>query len=92
MKKRKFKFRHFLVLLVIGYVGYVFVSQQFMILRIKGDIEKYKKENKKIEDSNAYLMDQIEFAKTKEYKERMGRERIGLIMPGETVYIIDHKK
>lgn len=89
MKKKRFKLKPIIYGLIVCYVGYIFVSQQFMINRIKGDIDKYNQENKKVEESNAYLKDQIEFAKTNEYKEKVARERIGLIKPGETVYIID---
>lgn len=92
MKKRKLKAKHIFMALVVCYVGYTLVSQQIMISRIKKDINTYGQENKKIEESNAYLKDQIEFAKTKEYKERMARERIGLVLPGEKVYVIDYQK
>jgi cell division protein FtsB len=62
------------------------------INRMRDDISKYDLENKKVEEANQYLNDQIEFAKTDEYKEKMARERIGLIKPGETVYIINEEK
>jgi len=89
MKKRKFRIRHVLLAIIIFYVGYTFINQQIMISRISQDIKKYGEQNKKLEGSNDNFKDQIEYAKTKEYKERMARERIGLIMPGETVYIIN---
>jgi cell division protein FtsB len=88
-KKRKLRVKHFLVGVVLCYIGYILISQQFMMMRIQKDIEKFSQENKKVEEDNAYLRDQIEYASTDEYKERMARERIGLVKPGETVYIID---
>lgn len=91
MKKRKFKFRYVIYGLLMCYVGYVLLNQQLMISRIKNDISKYAQQNQKVQESNAYLKDQIEFAKTEEYKEKVARERIGLIKPGETVYIIDNQ-
>ena len=91
MKKRKFKFRYVIYGLLMCYVGYVLINQQLMISRIKNDISKYTEQNQKVQESNAYLEDQIEFAKTEEYKEKVARERIGLIKPGETVYIIDNQ-
>lgn len=91
MKKRRFKFKHIIYGLLICYLGYVFISQQAAIGRVKSDIDKYAEQNRKVEESNASLKDQIEFAQTDEYKERMARERIGLIMPGEVVYIIDEQ-
>lgn len=88
MKKRKFKLKHLLFLAVLCYVGYTLTSQQLMINRIKGELNKYNEQNKKIEESNKYLKDQIEYAKTNEYKEKVAREKIGLIKPGEIVYVI----
>lgn len=90
MKKRKFRVVSLLIVIISCYVGYTLFQQQVMINRINKDIEMLSKEYKDEEDANAFLKEQIEFAKTKEYKERMARERIGLIMPGETVYIIDY--
>jgi cell division protein FtsB len=89
MKKRKLKLKHVIYALLVCYVGYTFVSQQFMINRMKDNIDKYTQQNDKIVESNKYLKDQIEYAKTQEYKEKVAREKMGLIKPGETVYVID---
>jgi len=89
MKKRRLKFRHVIVMAVIIYVGYTLVSQQIIINRLNKDLERYSAENKKIEDANALLMDQIRYADTDEFLERVARERMGLIKPGETVYVIE---
>lgn len=92
MKKKRFKFKYIFYVMLLCYVGYTLVSQQMTINRMRDDILKYDQQNKKIEDANQYLKDQIEFAKTDEYKEKMAREKIGLIKPGETVYIINKEK
>jgi cell division protein FtsB len=89
MKKKRFNLKYVIYVLAMCYVGYILVSQQVAINRVNYDIDKYKEQNKKIEETNSYLKDQIDFAKTDEYKEKMAREKIGLIKPGETVYIID---
>lgn len=92
MKKRRLRFRHVLIILILVYVGYTVVDQQMMINRLNEDIAKYSMENKKIEDANAILKDQIQYAGTDEFLERAARERMGLVKPGETVYIIDVKE
>jgi cell division protein FtsB len=91
MKKRRFNLKYVIYGLVFCYVGYILVSQQFAINRVNGDVEKYSGQNKKIEESNSYLKDQIQFAQTDEFKEKIAREKIGLIMPGETMYIINEE-
>jgi len=88
MKKRKIKFKAVFIGILVCYLGYIIISQQMAILRIKRDIEKYSAENKRIEEENSYLKDEIEYAGTDEYIEKMARERLGLIKDGETVYVI----
>lgn len=92
MKKRKFKFRHILVAVVICYVGYTFICQELMIYRLKNDIAKLNLENSKIEAANAYINDQLQYAGTEGYVEKMARERMGLIKPGEKVYVVGEKE
>lgn len=92
MKKKRSKLRYIIYGLFLCYIGYIFIDQQIAINRVRGDIAKYNEQNAQIEEANKYLKDQIEFAKTDEYKEKMARERIGLIKPGETVYIINEEK
>lgn len=91
MKKKKFKIKRIIYVLIICYIGYSLVDQQIMINRINNDISKYTEQSKKVQESNESIKDQIEFAKTDEYMERAAREKIGLIRPGETVYVIDEQ-
>ncbi len=90
MKKKK-RFRYILLVLGIFYVAYTFVNQQVIINRKKAEIEEYTAEYKKIEEDNLLIKDQIQFAETDEFKAKAARERIGLILPGETVYIFNEK-
>jgi cell division protein FtsB len=92
MKKRKFRIRHLLFAIVICYFGYVLVNQQLTIMRMKNDINKYSEQNSKLTEENENIKNQIDFAQTDEYKERLARERMGLIKPGETVYVIDEEE
>jgi Septum formation initiator len=89
MKNKKFKLRHVICLIVLCCISYTVVKQQIMISSKRKEIQQYSDEYKEIQNQNSILKDEIEFAKTDEYKERMARERMGLIKPGETVYIFD---
>lgn len=88
MKQKRFKAGRLIFILAVCYVGYTLVSQQITINRIQDQIDDIDRQNKKIEESNKYLNDQIEYAKSDEYKEKIAREKIGLIKPGEIIYII----
>ena len=89
MKKRKIKIKYILFVLIMCYLGYTFAQQQIMINYNNKEIQNLNEQYSKLEEGNSSLKDQIEFAKSNDYKERMARERIGLIKPGETVYIFD---
>jgi cell division protein FtsB len=91
MKKRKFKFRYILFVLVICYLGYTYTQQQAIIDHNNKDLQGLTQQLNKLQDTQSSLKDQIEFAKSNDYKEKMARERMGLIKPGETVYIFDNK-
>ncbi|KPU42776.1 cell division protein FtsL [Oxobacter pfennigii] len=88
MKKRRFKVRFVMILAIICYFGYILFDQQAMMVKYKKEIEQLNAEKMSIEETNANLQDEIDFAQTKEYKERMAREKMGLIMPGEKTYVI----
>lgn len=92
MKKKTFRVRYLIAGFFIFYVGYVLISQQFMISRLNKEITTYNSQLNDIERSNKDLRDKIEFAKTEEYDERMAREKIGLVKPGETIYTLNESE
>lgn len=91
MKKKKLRLRHLVYAVAAGLLIYTLVNQQIMIQNKKKEISNYTKQYNELQGKNDILKDKIEFAKTNEYKERMARERIGLILPGETVYMFDNE-
>lgn len=72
---------------IIGYVVYIFAQQQ-------RDINKYAMEAKYYEDliveangENELLTKEKENINSDEYIEKIAREKLGYIMPNETIYI-----
>ncbi len=72
---------------IIGYVVYIFAQQQ-------SDINKYAMETKYYEnliieanEENALLTKEKENINSDEYIEKIAREKLGYIMPNETIYI-----
>jgi len=86
-RKKRFKIRHLLGILLAVYIVYVLVAQQIAInqahvkeIDIKNDIEKLIEENQQIEAD-------LEKARDDQYLEKLARERLGLIKPGEIMFI-----
>lgn len=90
MKKKRFRIRHLLYAVAAGLIIYTLINQQIIISTKQKQISSYNKQYNQLQDENKGLKDEIDFSKTNDYKERMARERIGLILPGETVYIFDN--
>lgn len=85
-KNNKIVIKIFLFL-IIGYVLYVFAQQQ-------SDINKYAMEAKYYENlieeenqKNIQLTKEKENINSDEYIEKIAREKLGYIMPNETIFI-----
>lgn len=90
MKKKRFKIRYLLYAVIAGLIIYTLINQQIIIFSKQGQISSYNKQYNQLQSENNSLKDEINYSKTNDYKERMARERIGLILPGETVYVFDN--
>ena len=70
------------VLLVVS-----FAIRQTEVVRIRRRIEEAQDEINHLRISNSALEQQIETMRTEEYIEKVAREKLGLVMPGEVQYI-----
>lgn len=87
MRKRKLKLKNLFMIIFIIYAAITIVNQQFAISELKeaeqaaiSKIEAVKKDNDK-------LVEMIDNATSVEYIEKMVREQLGMVKPGEKVYI-----
>lgn len=87
MKSTKFNFKRLFITAFVLYAGITLINQQVTIGKLI-NVKKEKMqtvENIKLE--NAKLSKEIENANTDAYKEKMAREQLGLVKPGEVIYI-----
>jgi cell division protein FtsL len=70
------------VLLVVS-----FAIRQTEVVRIRRRIEEAQDEINHLRISNSALEQQIDTMRTEEYIEKVAREKLGLVMPGEVQYI-----
>lgn len=84
---KKIKVRNILLLAVISYVVFIFVSQTLTMNKIKQDISEKQIELQKVKDQSQKLQDEIKLSKSDEYIEKLAREKLHLIKEGETPVI-----
>ncbi|MBA5851981.1 septum formation initiator family protein [Clostridium sp. cel8] len=87
MKGIKIKPKNVIVLLLVLYVGYIFVSQQITMWNIKKEINNKYVEEQKIKQKNIKLQDEVKMSTSDMYIEKLARERLGFIKQGETPVI-----
>lgn len=81
------------IILVVAciYIGVIFVRQQIIIKNIKKEITQKNVELQKVKNRNQLLEDEVKMSNTDEYIEKIAREKLGLIKPGEEM-VLDKKK
>ena len=90
-KKQKNRILRLFILVFIVYAGYIFTMQQFDIIRFNKIEAEAKKKNQSLVQVNNRLNEQLKDTLTMKFTEKMAREKLGLVKPGEIVYINKNK-
>jgi cell division protein FtsB len=61
-------------------------------LQFNKEIKKIQAQINKLEEENTLLSEQILYLQTDSFKEKLARERLGLVKPGEKVLVIPPEK
>ncbi|WP_315117249.1 septum formation initiator family protein [uncultured Clostridium sp.] len=69
------------------YVCFILSKQQVAIKNIRAQIDERNLEIEKLEDKNNKLKDEVEMTKSDSYIEKLAREKLNLIKPGESAVI-----
>lgn len=89
--KRRLTLKNLVISMIVLYCIFSFVDQQFKMKRINEDLRKTNIELEAIKQKNQKLQDEVNLSKTDLYSEKLSRERLGYVKPGETP-VIDSKK
>ncbi len=73
---------------LILWIGISFARVQYRNYKLRVEIESLQRELGAIELRNQQLEEEIKNWQSPEYVERVAREELGLVKPGETVYIL----
>lgn len=84
---KKLSLKNILLSLAAIYVGYILVTTQLSMNKIKAQIEVKQQELSKTKETNQKLQDEVNMSETGAYIEKLARERLGLVKEGETPVI-----
>lgn len=85
-KKKRFKIRHILVLLFSVYICYTLIIQQFKLHKLANQEAELQTQVRIAVEKRDELKRQIELLHTDSYIEKLAREELGLVKPGELIY------
>ncbi|NLV91455.1 MAG: septum formation initiator family protein [Firmicutes bacterium] len=83
--------RRFATALLVGLllvVGVGFVHRHLRVKQVEAEIRRVQAEIQAVQARNQRLQELIDYMNSPEYVEKVAREKLRLVMPGETVYKI----
>ncbi|KXZ40593.1 cell division protein FtsL [Alkalithermobacter thermoalcaliphilus JW-YL-7 = DSM 7308] len=75
------------ILFLIGNVIYGFIYQGILIKRYKSEISNLKEQIQMTKEENEKMQNEIQNYKEDEFIEKIARERLKMVKPGEIIYI-----
>lgn len=80
---KKLTLKNVALIVIITIFTYSVVRQQLTMIKIEKQIQEKQQELNKVTQQKQRLQDEIDLSKTDAYLEKMARERLGMIKPGE---------
>jgi len=85
--KRRIQKRFFVFLFVLSYVIFSFGRQFYRIHQLNAEIDGYENHKMALLQEEKLLQEEITLLNNQAYIERIAREELGLIKPGETLLV-----
>ncbi len=85
--KRRFRISRIIIVAILIYVVYVLISRQQVLISYKKEGQKYKEAIAEEQQKNADLLQEKDNINSKEYVEQIARDKLGMYLPNERVYI-----
>lgn len=85
--KKKFKINRIIIIGIIIYVLYVLISRQQILSTYKKDEQNYLNLIAQEKQRNAELLEEKENVNSTEFVEEIARDKLGMYLPNERVYI-----
>lgn len=85
--KKKFKINRIIIIWIIIYVLYVIISRQQVLSSYKKEEQNYLDLIAQEKQRNAELLEEKENINSTEFIEEIARDKLGMYLPNERVYI-----
>lgn len=85
--KRKFKFNRIIIIGIVIYLLYLFISKQQVLSSYKKEEQTYAKLIVEEQQRNVELQKEKENVNSTEFIENTARDKLGMYLPNERVYI-----
>ena len=85
--KKKLKFNRIIIIGIIIYVLYLLISRQQVLSSYKKEEQTYAKQIEQEQLKNAELLEEKENVNSTEFIEEIARDKLGMYLPNERVYI-----
>lgn len=87
--RRTFRFKGpaVVLLLVLGFVFYSFGEQMIELYNVRNEVEKIQGQMEDLQKKNLEMKKKVEFLESDAYVERMAREKLSLVKPGEKIIL-----
>ena len=85
--KKKFKFNRILIIGIIIYVLYVIISRQQVLSAYQKEEQNYLSQIEQEKQRNSELLDAKNNVNSTEFIEEIARNKLGMYLPNERVYI-----
>lgn len=90
--KKRFTLRNIAILVLISVFCISFIRQELAVRNIKKNMQVQQQELDKVKEKNETLKDEVSQSKSEQYIEKMARERLGMVKPGEKAVVNSVKK
>lgn len=88
----KVKIKYILTIIIIINLTVIFFKQQLTMARINKEIKIAHEELQKTKEKHQKLLNEVKMSNTDKYKEKLARERLGLIKKGEVPVVNENTK
>ncbi|MCR5146134.1 MAG: septum formation initiator family protein [Clostridia bacterium] len=85
--KKKFRFNRVIIIGIVIYLLYLFISRQQVLSSYKKEEQTYAKLIEQEQQRNIELQEEKENVNSTEFIENIARDKLGMYLPNERVYI-----
>lgn len=90
-KRKISKLKMILIFGIILYVGYILTGQQRILYEKESEARQYREKLKKEEQIAESLKKQKDMVGSDMYIEKIAREKLGMVKPGEKIFVDTNK-